>query len=112
MIQSKDSVTISRDSLQALTSTEWRVPEGVDTIVVVIGAMALMLVGLRFVATRMREKGQGFGPNSLKALGLVLFLPTLVLVSAMNSSLRGEALAALLGTIAGYVLSHSRTEDS
>lgn len=81
-------------------------------IAVVIGAVVTMLCGLRLVASRLAAKNQGFGPNSLKALGLVLLLPTLLIVSVALPGIRAETLAALLGTVAGYVLSHSKPDDN
>jgi hypothetical protein len=77
----------------------------------VIGAVVMGTYGLWVVAARLKAKNQGFGPNSLKALGLVLFLPVLVLVSVIIPDFRSEAVAALLGTVAGYVLSNSSAED-
>ena len=52
---------------------------------------------------------KGFGPSSLKALGIVLFIPTL-LIMAVHGQFHSETLAALLGTVAGYVLSHSKSD--
>ncbi len=76
----------------------------------VLGASIAMVVGLCLVFARLKAKDQGFGPNSLKALGIVLFIPTLVILAlVVNFNL--ETLAALLGTVAGYVLSHGRPDD-
>jgi hypothetical protein len=55
-------------------------PKGVVSIVAVVGAVLCMVGGLWLVFDRLKQKQQGFGPNSLKALGLVLFVPTLVIV--------------------------------
>lgn len=87
-----------------------KIAEGVTTIIALVGAIAGMLAGLYIVFDRLKFKQQGFGPNSLKALGLVLFLPTLVFVSSLKN-FTGETIAALLGTVAGYVLSHSKGEE-
>jgi uncharacterized membrane protein len=62
------------------------------------------------VFVRLRATKQGFGPNSLRALGIVLFIPVLLLL-ALLTDFKAETLAALLGTIAGYVLSNSRQGD-
>jgi hypothetical protein len=78
----------------------------------ILGAIATMLGGLWLVAARLKAKQQGFGPNSLKALGLVLFIPTLIIISIVMPSFQTETLAALLGTVAGYVLSHSKADDN
>lgn len=81
-------------------------------LVAVSGAVVTMLGGLWAVFARLRQKQQGFGPNSLKALGLVIFLPMLLLVAVVVPEFKTETLAALLGTVAGYVLSHSKSEDT
>lgn len=74
-------------------------------------ATILAIAGLWLVACRLKAKDQGFGPNSLKALGIVLFLPALVIVSVIVPDFRSETLAALLGTVAGYALSNSSLGD-
>jgi len=76
------------------------------------GAVLAMLGGIWLVFDRLKSKEQGFGPNSLKALGLVLFLPSLLIAGIVVPDFRSETLAALLGTVAGYVLSHSKSEDN
>ena len=70
-----------------------------------ITASGMAITGLLLVGCRLKAKDQGFGPNSLKALGIVLFLPVLVIVSVVVPDFRSETVAALLGTAAGYVLS-------
>lgn len=76
----------------------------------VVGAVLVMLYGLHKIFQRLTEKQQGFGPNSLKAIGVILFLPTL-LILAVLTDFKTETLAALLGTVAGYVLSNSESKD-
>jgi hydrogenase-4 membrane subunit HyfE len=76
-----------------------------------IGAFAVMFVGLRIVFSRLKAKNQGFGPNSLRALGIVLFLPALLIVPVIVPQFRTETLAALLGTVAGYILSKSSDRE-
>lgn len=87
------------------------VPKGVLSLVVAAGADLAMLGGMWFIFDHLKSKNQSFGPNSLKALGLVLFLPALLMVSVTVANFQTETLAALLGTVAGYVLSHSKAED-
>jgi hypothetical protein len=77
----------------------------------VIAATLVMLYGLHKIFERLDAKQQGFGPNTLKAIGLVLFLPIL-LILAVLTDFKTETLAALLGTVAGYVLSNSKSDDS
>jgi xanthine/uracil permease len=75
----------------------------------VIGAVIVMIYGLKKIFERLEAKQQGFGPNTLKAIGVILFLPTL-LILAVLTEFKTETLAALLGTVAGYVLSNSKPE--
>lgn len=79
-------------------------------LIAVIGVVIAMLYGLNRVYSRLRAKGQGFGPNSIRAVGIVLFLPILFLLAVLTN-FQTETLAALLGTVAGYVLSNSKSED-
>jgi len=79
-------------------------------IIAVFGAIVTMVYGLSRVFERLKAKEQGFGPNSLKAIGVVLFVPTL-LILAIVTDFKTETLAALLGTVAGYVLSNARFND-
>lgn len=71
----------------------------------VAGATAAMLGGLVFVHRTLKRTGQGFGARTTKIVGVVLFIPTL-LILALTTAFESEVLAALLGTVAGYVLSH------
>ncbi len=82
--------------------------EGLNTFIAVLGSVIAMLGGLWLLLARVKE--EGFGANSLQAMGLVLFLPTLLIIAILRPEFTTEALAALLGTVAGYVLSHSRAE--
>lgn len=81
-------------------------------LIAMVIAAAMAGLGLWLVAARLKAKDQGFGPNSLKALGLVLFLPVLVIASVIVPDFRSETVAALLGTVAGYVLSNSGRDDA
>ena len=74
------------------------------SLAVVLGAVAIALYGLRIVHLRLTAKNQGFGSNSLRAFGAVLFLPTILIIS-VTAPFQIETLAALLGTVAGYLLS-------
>jgi hypothetical protein len=80
-------------------------------VVGISGAAIAMLLGLWCVFARLRALEQGFGPNSLKSLGIVLFIPSLLIVAIAIPDFKGEPLAALLGTIAGYVLSYTKGDD-
>ena len=84
------------------------IPESLLTLIAVLGVISIMITGMILVFHRLKQQNKGFGPNSLKSLGIVLFLPSLVLL-ALLTEFKTETLAALLGTVAGYVL--SSTED-
>jgi len=79
-------------------------------VVAVCGAVAAMLYGLNIIYKRIKAKNQGFGPATLKAVGVVLFIPT-ILILAVVTDFQSETLAALLGTVAGYVLSNGKSDD-
>lgn len=79
-------------------------------VIAVIGAVLVMLYGMNMVYKRIKSKNQGFGPNTLKAIGVVLFIPTIIIL-AVVTKFQPETLAALLGTVAGYVLSHSKPDE-
>ncbi|EGQ9707347.1 hypothetical protein D6A02_24485 [Vibrio parahaemolyticus] len=76
----------------------------------VIGVLLSMIIGVFWVFHTLKLREQGFGPNSLKALGIVLFIPSLVLL-ALLTDFKTETLAALLGTVAGYVLSNTQDKS-
>lgn len=79
-------------------------------IVIIIAGLAL-LAGMSLVFFNLNKNGHGFGPNSLKALGLVAFLPCLLIISIAVPDFKSEVLSALLGTVAGYVLSSNRKDE-
>jgi xanthine/uracil permease len=85
-------------------------PMDILKIIAVAGALLIALYGINRIDARMKAKNQGFGGTTLRALGLVIFIPTLV-VLAVVTEFRVEVLAALLGTVAGYVLSQSTSDD-
>jgi hypothetical protein len=82
--------------------------KGLNTFIAVLGSVIVMLGGLWLLLARVKE--EGFGASSLQAMGLVLFLPTLLIVAILRPDFKTEALAALLGTVAGYILSHSKAD--
>ena len=86
------------------------IPVGSLSLIVALGATFAMLGGVWLVFARLKQMEKGFGPSSLKALGLVLFVPTLLMVAVTVEGFQSETLAALLGTVAGYVLSHSKAD--
>ena len=50
-----------------------------------------MIGGVWFIFARLKAKNAGFGPNSLKALGLVLFLPTLLIDLGLHDVSNGNS---------------------
>lgn len=48
--------------------------------IAVVGAVFAMLGGLWLVFSRLNAKNQGFGPNSLRAIGIVLFVPSILIL--------------------------------
>lgn len=76
----------------------------------VLGLIIVMILGMNLVFRRLQSLNQGFGPNALKSLGVVLFLPSLIIL-ALLTDFNTETLAALLGTVAGYVLSNSEDKS-
>lgn len=51
-------------------------------------------------------RSKGWGPWTLQAFGLVLLVPT-ILVLAVTDALSKEILATLLGGVAGYIFGRS-----
>ncbi len=74
------------------------------------GAVLWALAGLLIIYLRMKAKNQGLGANNLKAIGVILLLPAIVLLAVTNG-FQSETLAALMGTVAGYVLSRGGGGD-
>jgi len=63
----------------------------------------LMLVGGGWLIYR---RSKGFGPFTVQAFGLVLLVPT-ILVLAANGILSKDIVATLLGGVAGYIFGRS-----
>ena len=106
----QETPTADNSTVNVSTVANLKIPDGTVTVMVVVVAAAVMLCGMILIFRRLKEINQGFGANSLKAVGLVLFLPTLLIVSVTVADFKAETLAALLGTVAGYVLSQSKSD--
>jgi hypothetical protein len=78
-------------------------------LVAVLGMLGTIIYGSSGVFSRLKEKKAGFGPSSLQAFAITIFLPAVVIV-ALLTNLDTQAIAALLGTIAGYVLSSPKKD--
>ena len=76
----------------------------------VLGMVIVMVLGMLLLFRRLKALNQGFSPNSLKSLGVILFLPSLVLLAVLTD-FKTETLAALFGTVAGYVLSNTENKS-
>src|SRR5262249_42948183 len=79
-------------------------------VVAVVAASIAMIGGMIDLFWQLHRAGRIFGPNSTRALGTVMFIPTL-LILAIVTRFETSTLAALLGTVAGYVLSSVTPED-
>ena len=79
-------------------------------LIAILGAVVVMLYGMNIVYKRIKSRNQGFGPATIRTIGIILFIPTL-LILAIITDFQTETLAALLGTVAGYVLSKPSDND-
>ncbi|MCR9243136.1 MAG: hypothetical protein NXH87_17280 [Rhodobiaceae bacterium] len=70
---------------------------------VAASVLALMMgwFGLRIMAERIKAKG--LGPYNLQGLGLVLLLPTILMLLVVSDEMPTEVIATLLGGVAGYI---------
>jgi hypothetical protein len=64
----------------------------------------LSTIGVIKTFNLLRRKEQGIGLNTLRILGLFIFTPFLLSL-ALFTEINREALLAIIGAIAGYVLS-------
>ena len=74
-------------------------------ICIVIGALLTIFYGLVCIFRHMKNREESMNRHHLHAIGLVLFLPTL-LILASTTGMHKETIAAFLGIIAGYLLSY------
>jgi hypothetical protein len=91
---------------QMLTSLNSDQIKGLVDILVVSSSFAVIIFGLARVFINLRDNNQSIGPSTIRLIGVILFLPTLVIISIMTQ-LDKVALATLLGTVAGCILSDS-----
>ncbi len=76
-------------------------------VVTIISSFVLMFCGLVGVLCR---KEKGFGPSTNRALGIVLLIPSIIVLAVGLDKLSTETVATLIGAIAGYVLSSGGSE--
>ena len=75
--------------------------------ILALAAAIIMLVGGAFIVYR---RSTGWGPATLSAFGLVLLVPT-ILILAVTNALSKEILATLLGGVAGYIFGRASGGD-
>jgi len=71
-----------------------------------LGAVLLAFVMFLAGGWLVNRRSTGWGPSTLQAFGLVLLVPT-ILVLAVTQALSKEILATLLGGVAGYIFGRS-----
>jgi hypothetical protein len=75
--------------------------------ILALAAAIIMLVGGALIVYR---RSTGWGPWTLQAFGLVLLVPT-ILILAVTNALSKEILATLLGVVAGYIFGRASGTD-
>ncbi|MEL6885633.1 MAG: hypothetical protein AAFP87_14065 [Pseudomonadota bacterium] len=76
-----------------------------------LSALTIALVGMILVATNLKRKGLGFSANGTRAFAVAIFLPTIIIL-ASETEFSSEAVAAILGGLAGYIFSRSEGDKS
>jgi len=74
--------------------------EGMLEIVAAVLAVVMAVFGLAIMFRQIAKAG--LGPYNLQGLGLVLLVPT-ILMLALTGGVRGDVVATLLGGVAGYI---------
>jgi hypothetical protein len=82
-------------------------------LIAVVGLLVIMGSVMAGIFSYVRNSQVFIGHNTIKLIGFVLLLPSICIVSLVSPSIiNGAVLAALLGTIAGYVLSRNQENDA
>ena len=76
-------------------------------LVSIIGVNLIAIIGLVFLFKRLSAMNQGIGPLTLKTIGILFIIPSIVTLSVLQEQIKPEV-AALFGTIAGYVLAKEK----
>jgi phosphatidylserine synthase len=76
-------------------------------ITVIVLILFIMAGGLLSVHKR---KMNGFGPNTIRAIAVILFIPSLLILSFIDN-MQHESLWTLWGAVAGYVLQRPSERD-
>lgn len=80
---------------------------GILVTISIICISLISITGLVFLFKRLSAMNQGIGPLTLKTIGILSIIPPLVILVLLKNEIRPEV-AALFGTIAGYVLSKEK----
>jgi nitrogen fixation/metabolism regulation signal transduction histidine kinase len=72
--------------------------------IVQYAAMALMFVGLIAVFHNRHKSGKGLGARVIQLLAVIFVVPA-ILILGLAGILKSETIAALFGTLIGYLLS-------
>jgi hypothetical protein len=81
-------------------------------LIAIIGLLTIMTWTIIQIFGYVKTSQVFIGHNTIKLIGFVLLLPSICIVSLVSPSvINGSVLAALLGTIAGYVLSRNQEND-
>lgn len=114
-----DSIKVYADSIQKMsngpvnksTDTNGYGPTETMSLVIIIAFFLIMALLLVKFFKHLKDNNQRIGYQSIKLIGLILIFPGVcILAIGGQGILKGETLAALFGTIAGYVL--SREDDN
>lgn len=79
--------------------------------IVILGGGLFVLLRILQSDRRSNIWGERLGQYTLQILGLTFILPT-ILIIAVATNLKAEAVTALLGSIIGYIFGSSRAADS
>nr|WP_299213844.1 hypothetical protein [uncultured Allomuricauda sp.] len=75
--------------------------------------LVMLLLIILFFRSKAKSDNPYFGFHSIKFIGLILIFPGICILALISDELiNGSTLAALFGTIAGYVLSRDREDDN
>ncbi|MEE1963095.1 hypothetical protein V1387_10405 [Allomuricauda taeanensis] len=82
--------------------------------VITVGFFLIMiLLIVLFFVSKVKSSNPYFGFHSIKFIGMILMFPGICILALISTDLiSGSTLAALFGTIAGYVLSRDKDDDS
>ncbi|MEX0627081.1 MAG: hypothetical protein WEB63_00165 [Cucumibacter sp.] len=71
------------------------------TLIVVLIAAAVIFFGGLYIVYQ--KQSSGWGPRNIQALGLVLVLPTILILAGMGK-IENAVIATLLGAVIGFIL--------